>query len=669
MPGTPRSTFTNPTTPWGAALLLNPDAATAHTASLGLSAWMSGRMGDANAGAELTQLGCSAYTQTLVGAADSGAMLRLQNLPVYNTADYASVNALVAAAGAGPYIVQVNAHTHVTANLTLGGTIDVVVQPGANIEIDNGFTFTIADPSHVHCGMTQQAFVLTGTGLVAFTDGGMIWAGWWGLSTANAAAANATAVNAGLAAAFANYCDLFIYGSENTAYACGEVAYTNSTGVTRRGITIQGIGRPTFDHSAFAAAEKAWAFEQTAANYIAYATRLINLRILGPEAASDCWNDGGAVTTSCGISAVWMLNLILIDVEIKFFETAYYATDSYLHHDRAVFWANKYGLSLGDNCTIGDHRSCTYDTNYVNVRAVGNVSNQTFVGCLMQHAGLDAVMLMPGAGNQQWAFQFINPYFEHSIRNHVSLCIDEAGADVDGTVMDLLFTGGTWSTFSAHGGGGYAIQGPAAAGGVHSVTILNAADIADTGDIGGKLRDAIVFSGNTATNALIWIYGNTGALTFPVEHSQAASVQIRTKVITVDVNDDASTDDYQFDDDAANSTKQTITLTSVLPSRAELISYQIRCLETVTDSQSMLCELGTSSGGAEICTGSPDSVNDMTVPAAGSAPALAAQYGARHLYFSGTPGRNWNTLDAGRWAIQLTYLDYTAAYDFRTLAI
>jgi len=136
----------------------------------------------------------------------------------------------------------------------------------------------------------------------------------------------------------------------------------------------------------------------------------------------------------------------------------------------------------------------------------------------------------------------------------------------------------------------------------------------------------------------------------------------RTVIKSVDVDDDASTDDYQFDDDAANKTEQVITLTNILPAYALLTNWQIRCVETVTGSAAMQIDLGTTSGGNELGTGSPDTADDILSIAAAGSPALAPTDAARSLYFSGTPGVNWNTLDAGRWVVMLTYIDYGTVY-------
>lgn len=138
---------------------------------------------------------------------------------------------------------------------------------------------------------------------------------------------------------------------------------------------------------------------------------------------------------------------------------------------------------------------------------------------------------------------------------------------------------------------------------------------------------------------------------------------LRTAIYTIDVDDDASSDDYQFDDDAANTTEQVITISKAIPAYAELVSCQLRCIETVTGSATMSIDVGTSSGGDEIlAAANTDSANDINTTAAGSAPELGATNAARSVYVNATPGVNWNTLNAGRWAIMLTYIDYGAVY-------
>lgn len=125
----------------------------------------------------------------------------------------------------------------------------------------------------------------------------------------------------------------------------------------------------------------------------------------------------------------------------------------------------------------------------------------------------------------------------------------------------------------------------------------------------------------------------------------------------------AGTDDYHFDNTQANTAEQAIAMPNLLPAYAELTSFQIRCAEAINGGAAMTVKLGTTSGGTELMTGSAiHSINALGVPAAGSAPVLAATNAPRTIYFSATPGANWNTLSAGRWAILLTYIDYAAVY-------
>ena len=152
--------------------------------------------------------------------------------------------------------------------------------------------------------------------------------------------------------------------------------------------------------------------------------------------------------------------------------------------------------------------------------------------------------------------------------------------------------------------------------------------------------------------------GDTSSATWVSTDKFYADVIVRK---TLDLDDDASTDDYQFDDDAANTTKQTITLTNILPANASLVSWQIRCLEGVADANTFTVDLGTSSGGTQLYTGLVDDTSEIAGPAAGSAPILAATNAARSLYLGGTPSADWSIMHStGRWAIFIKYTDYAA---------
>lgn len=132
---------------------------------------------------------------------------------------------------------------------------------------------------------------------------------------------------------------------------------------------------------------------------------------------------------------------------------------------------------------------------------------------------------------------------------------------------------------------------------------------------------------------------------------------------TISLDDDASTDDYQFDDDAANMTEQVIAMTNLVPAYAEILSVQLRCFQTVTGSTSMSIDVGTTSGGNELLTAANvNTINSKSSTAAGGGPLAAAGSSALSLYVNATPGANWNTLNEGRWALMVTYIDYGEVY-------
>ncbi len=160
-------------------------------------------------------------------------------------------------------------------------------------------------------------------------------------------------------------------------------------------------------------------------------------------------------------------------------------------------------------------------------------------------------------------------------------------------------------------------------------------------------------------------------VTGPVDEPKTRGVrplgdlQTKTIVMTVDLDDDASTDDYQFDDDAANVTEQVITLTNILPAYAELTGWQIRCFEGTTGATTATVQFGTTSGGTELANEATacDDTDEVIGTAAGAGTILAATNAARSLYFSVTPSANWNAMSStGRWAILVVYQDFGAAF-------
>lgn len=143
---------------------------------------------------------------------------------------------------------------------------------------------------------------------------------------------------------------------------------------------------------------------------------------------------------------------------------------------------------------------------------------------------------------------------------------------------------------------------------------------------------------------------------------------VKTIIKTISVDDDASVDDFQFDDDLVASTEQNIDFGAIIPAYAEIVSCQVRCIEAVVSSGAdpdniTGFDVGTSSGAGDILgTGTPDDLNEILSTVAAASPEVIATNAARNVWINLNPEDNWNTMSAGRWAIIITYLDYGAVY-------
>lgn len=140
-------------------------------------------------------------------------------------------------------------------------------------------------------------------------------------------------------------------------------------------------------------------------------------------------------------------------------------------------------------------------------------------------------------------------------------------------------------------------------------------------------------------------------------------VATKTVIKTIDLDDDTSTDDFQFDDDAGNSTAQNVDLGEIIPAWAEIVSCQIRCIETV-GTATFQVKLGTTSGATNLLAqATVDGANEFTATAATAGPVIATTVAAQHVWIEGDPSNNWTASgDQGRWAISVTYIDYGAVF-------
>lgn len=214
-----------------------------------------------------------------------------------------------------------------------------------------------------------------------------------------------------------------------------------------------------------------------------------------------------------------------------------------------------------------------------------------------------------------------------------------------------------------------------AAGGVGSRAYIAAGDggAGSAEQIGGDGGNVVLTAGTAGSSggsgagtAGIVIINGDANVTGAIYYATDVMYPVKTVVKTIDVDDDASTDDFQFDDDVADQAEQSVDLGEIIPAYAEVLSAQVRCFETVTGSAVMAIDLGTASGGAEVlATANTDSANNLNGTGAGDGPEILAANAAKHIWINATPGANWNTLDAGRWAVMITYIDYGAVYTWK----
>lgn len=232
-------------------------------------------------------------------------------------------------------------------------------------------------------------------------------------------------------------------------------------------------------------------------------------------AERSAWNSGTADQTVYGISAKWMLNLKLIDVEVSKFRYNFYAENCYVYTQGCYLWGGERGFQLGDDCTIGKHEYLHADTNYDNLILSGTVTNQSFDTLLVQNSGRNAITFSPGTGETIWGIEIKNPYLEAIDANGVALCQTTAGADIAGSVFGVTISGGTWSSIT-----GSPIYGAVTDDGdVHGIQITNCTALTAPTDIAGYLYNSSVSttssSGATAIAHCQWGYDKDGRVYLP----------------------------------------------------------------------------------------------------------------------------------------------------------
>lgn len=264
---------------------------------------------------------------------------------------------------------------------------------------------------------------------------------------------------------------------------------------------------------------------------------------------------------------------------------------------------------------------------------------------------------------------------------------DAGTAGVGGVTSVTGGVGGASLNDTADGGAGGGINIAAGLGGVGNtgtnsgaggaLSLLGGAAGAAGGGTQGVGGSVNIDSGAGVTNGTIGI-GTSNALSTTIGNNTAHTTTItgtainvggsdiyqvmKTVVKTISMDDDASTDDFQFDDDAANQTEQPVDFGALIPAYAEIVAVQIRCFEAVTGG-TMSIDIGVTTGAGDILGAvACDALNEVFGGAAASAPIIGVTNAARNVWVNATPSANWNTLTTGRYTVMVTYLDIGAVH-------
>ncbi len=106
---------------------------------------------------------------------------------------------------------------------------------------------------------------------------------------------------------------------------------------------------------------------------------------------------------------------------------------------------------------------------------------------------------------------------------------------------------------------------------------------------------------------------------------------------------------------AANATEQSIQLglAAIIPASSVINVLEVKCLTSATTA-GFTVDMGDSSGADNWMSGvdldTANKINSVSTQ-------VGAKAAASSLYFSGTPGANWNTQAAGKWKIYITVTD------------
>lgn len=190
-----------------------------------------------------------------------------------------------------------------------------------------------------------------------------------------------------------------------------------------------------------------------------------------------------------------------------------------------------------------------------------------------------------------------------------------------------------------------------------------------SGDITATIGDVVASAGDIQA-VLGDLVTSAGNVVIPSGEIIAADQiwSIKTVVKTISVVAAASIDDFQFDDTQVNNNEQFIDLGVLVPVWGELVSAQVRCIESYVSSEAnpddiISLDIGISSGtDGVLATDTIDDVDDFITTGIAGSPLVAATAAAKNIWINMQPEDNFDTITAGRWAVIITYIDNGAAY-------
>jgi hypothetical protein len=120
---------------------------------------------------------------------------------------------------------------------------------------------------------------------------------------------------------------------------------------------------------------------------------------------------------------------------------------------------------------------------------------------------------------------------------------------------------------------------------------------------------------------------------------------------------DAVVADFNFSPDA-NTTEQSIEIEDVIPAFARIVDVVIRTSAEFTGATTLVADVGTTEGGAELIASATIHDEDAIIAVAvEDAFPVAPVAAASSIFVNATPGANWDLVAVGKCTVNITYIE------------